>query len=225
MNFLYTENTISNPVDSIILLEESIVIQCHSTIKVYDLMFNLLIEKHFMDKILCLKKVNENEIMLLFDYGKIIHCDILFNSISLRMLDGDKLDVYNGRCVLYNRVKAQTFNILDNSINEFNFSMFKIYSPIMTSFIRSYIPTLFVIHKDNQDTKCSLINIGGQPTEIDEFKVLDGCIHSISLDKFLVFITRNCIQIKFKRDVTVIILNNNLNKKMLDTYFREHPSF
>jgi len=219
MNYLYTEKTISNPVDSILLLPEHIVVHHHSTIKIYDLSFNFLDEKYFTDKIITIQKINSTTIVILFDSGKVVQCNLCFSPVCLRILEGTGLSCYNLQCVVYNSIKAQTFSAFDEEVKDLYYFKFGIYNIKAVFFAISYIPTLFIAWKTNDVCKCSLINLDGVPTKIDEYEILGDSSYFKALDKFMVFATRNCLQIKFKREMAIVILNKNLGAADLPPAF------
>lgn len=222
MNYLYLEKTISNPVDSILLFKRYILTHHHTTLKVYDLEFALQCEKCFIDKILSVRKIGDDSMIVLFDHGKIIQCTLSFAPTCLRVIDGDRLDSYNNNCVVYNTIKAYTFSIYEEEIKEFCYSTFEIYNVLSISYMINYIPTLLISWKTNDFSKCSAINLDGVPAKVDEFEVLDDTIYCKPLSKFVVFLTRNCIQIKFKREMSILIVNENLSSSSLKSHFSQY---
>lgn len=221
MNYLYSEKTVSNPVDTILLFERYILVHHHATLKVYDLSFALQYEKYFIDKILSLRKIGDTSIVILFDRGKIVQCTLSFTPTCLRVIDGDYLDSYNNNCVVYNKIKAHTFGIYEEEVKEFYYSMFEIYNVQNISYMVNYIPTLLISWKTNDSSVCSIINLDGVPTKVDEFEILEDTTYYKPLDRFIVFLTRNCIQIKFKREMTILIVNGNLQRTSLKPHFSQ----
>lgn len=216
MNYLYKESTISSPVDNILIIGQFILTHHHITLSVYDLGLNLVRRKCFYDKILNIKRINSFSFVILFDNGKIIQSDLHFNPLCLRIVDEmEKIEAHNNYCIAFNQYSLKWFNMSNEGIKDLNFSVLGIFNIKSIFFMENYIPTLIVVSQLKQGCKCYLISLDGTPLVVDEFEVIDNIMTARSIDKYIIFASRNFVQIKYKRDNYIIRLNKNLNSEIL----------
>lgn len=216
MNYLYKESTVSCPIDNALVIGEFIVSHHHSTLKVFDSSLNLIRTKHFYEKILNIKRINNLSFIILFDQGKIVQSDLEFNPLCLRVVDEmNKIETHNNYCIAYNQYKLKYFNMGDEEIKDFSFASFDIYSVETVFFMENYIPTLIIVSKIKNGSKCFMVSLDGKPIIVDEFDVIDDIMIGKSIEKFIVFASRNFLQIKYKRENYVINLNGNIQSSLL----------
>lgn len=216
MNYLFKESTISSPVDNILFVGKYIVTHHHLTLCVYDLSLNLIRRKSFYEKIQSIKRINNFSFAILFDHGKLVQSDLCFNPLCLRIVeDMDKIDMHNNYCVVYNQYALKWFNITEEEIKDLSFSVFGIFNIKNVFFMENYIPTLLVISQSKKSWKCSVISLDGTPIIIEDYELIDNVMTAKSIEKFIIFASRNFIQIKYKRESYVINLNNNIRTDIL----------
>ncbi|KAM0680864.1 mRNA cleavage and polyadenylation factor subunit [Glugoides intestinalis] len=215
MDYLYKESTISNPVDTVLILGENILMHHHSTIKIFDHKMNLLKKRYFYEKILTVKKINEATIAILFDGNKLVECDLSFNPHCLRAVEGTFLDVHNNTCIVYNKNAIQFFNVSSHESKELRFTSLGIHGVFHASFMKNYVPMLLVLSCQKYISTCSIVNLDGTPTKIDSFDVLDDILSIKATEKVIAFANRNFIQIKYKRESFVFPLNTNIDSSVL----------
>lgn len=215
MDYLYKESTISNPVDTVLILGENILMHHHSTIKLFDRTMNLLTKRYFYEKILAVKKINEEAIAILFDGNKMVECDLSFNPHCLRAVEGSFLDVHNNTCIVYNKNAIHFFNVSSPESKELRFTSLGIHGVFHVSFMKNYVPMLLVLSCQKYLSTCSIVNLDGTPTKIDNFDVLDDVLSIKATEKVIVFANRNFIQVKYKRESFIFSLNTNIDSSVL----------
>lgn len=213
MNYLFTETTISNPVETVLILGKYILTHHHSKLRVFNFKMELVRERFFFEKILTIKKINDEYFFIVFDENKMTQCDIEFNPLCLRIIDGNDCDVYNGICIIKNPIQPQIFNVKDTSIRELRFANINIKNVTNMLLMQNFVPTLLVCTDDNI---CHVISLDVDPSKVDEFAILDSLILFKITKKFIIFANRNFIQIRYKRDVVIIKLNDNLSGDLLN---------
>lgn len=216
MNYLYRESTISNSVDNVLILGTYLVLHHHCTLTVFDHSLNMIRKRYFYDKIISIKKISDSSIAILFVGNKLVQCDLNFNPIALRIVEGFDMDIYNNICIVYNKNMLNFFNIKEEEIKTLKFATFSIYNITKAYLMINYVPTLLVHSHDNEISKISIINLDGIPSKVDEFETIENPIGFKITDRFIVVLNRNFIQIKYKRESFIAQLNQNLDFSIIN---------
>lgn len=213
MDYLYTETTISSPTSNILLTEKYILAHHHSTVRIFDQHFSLLREKYFYERIFQIRPLEQDGFIILFDGGKIVQLDYEFNPKCLRLVQAlppcHHMDVYTDSVLVHNKIGISHFLYNRKEMKELLFRSFGIKNVLQVIFMANYIPTVLIVWRSNESTKCSLITLdSGEVTE--EFALLEGLLCAQNLDKLVIFVYRSYIQLYFKRELKTIALNPDM---------------
>lgn len=215
MNYLYKESTISNPVESVLILGDYFLFHHHSTLTVLDQSLNVVRKRYFYEKILGIRKTADLTIIILFHGNKLVQCDIDFNPTALRIVDGTNFDVHNSICIVYNKYTLQYFNAKEEEIKAMKFSNFNLHNITGALMMPNYVSTVFVHSQSKGNSVACIISLDGTPSKIDEFDTLEDPIHFKITEKFMIIANRNFLQIKYRRESFVVCLNQNLPSSIL----------
>lgn len=221
MSHLYREATVSSPAESVLIMGDNVLVSHHSTLLLYDHTFSLIRKRYFYEKILCVKKISDTAIVVLFYGNKLVQCDLEFKPSALRMVDGTDLYAHGNTCITHNTERFQCFNTDDEEIREFKFSSFGIYNMTCVRLMINYVPKL-LIHSSEGSSVISVINLDGTPTKVETLDTLPDPVCFEVTERFIVVANRNFLQIKYRRESFVICLNQNLGVTMLKESLRQN---
>ena len=108
MHVLYDEKIFGNPIEQVEMSDNHVITLYHSTIKVFDMGFNLIRQKYFYDKVLSFKLHEDNQLVILIPKG-VIQCNLMFDLIALRILKEDftEIQLFKEICIVKNRQKIK----------------------------------------------------------------------------------------------------------------------
>ncbi|KAI5169286.1 hypothetical protein PAEPH01_0592 [Pancytospora epiphaga] len=217
MDYLYDETTIGSPVSGIALSKEYIVTYHHATLCIFDHSFNLIFERYLYEKILAVKKLNDEEIIVLFRGNRAAQMTFSLESVALRTVQGSAIDVLTigGRnntiskslVLVWNRSEATVFSEISEEHQIVRFGKLEIRNVEHVIFLQNYIPTLLIVWRSVSAaiSHCTLVALDGVEI-IESFDVIERVISVHSLGKYIILLSRHFIQIRFKREISTIEL-------------------
>lgn len=215
MDYLYGEATVSSPVSGVVLSDQYVATCHHATLRIFDHRFNLITEKYLYEKILAIKKLGKEHLIVLFRRNRAAQMTYELETTVLRTVEGISMDVHaiaggseadeKNLAVVWDRTKATIFSALSEEHQIVRFSELEIRNVEQVIFLRNYIPTLLVLWRTASAMRCALLALDGVEI-IESFAVIDGVIGMHSHGRFIVFLSRHFIQIRFKREVSTLEL-------------------